>query len=70
MSNLELETVAREYRELQGLEAARARGRKGGRPETDSKIVQKAIKLYKAQTHSIKEIVSLTGISQATGNTI
>jgi len=53
-------------RTKEGLAAARARGRKGGRPETDAKAVAKAIKLYKAQTHSIKEIVSITGVSQAT----
>lgn len=50
----------------EGLKAARARGRKGGRPKTDTKAVEKAIKLYEAQTHSIKEITELCGISQAT----
>lgn len=50
----------------EGLKAARARGRKGGRPKADSKAVDKATKLYHAQTHSIKEIVQITGISQAT----
>lgn len=50
----------------EGLQAARTRGRKGGRPSADSKAVDKAVKLYKAQTHSIKEITAITGISQAT----
>jgi DNA invertase Pin-like site-specific DNA recombinase len=50
----------------EGLQAARARGRKGGRPKANPKAVEKAVKLYKSQTHSIKEIVVLTGISQAT----
>ena len=50
----------------EGLQAARARGRKGGRPRVDSKAVDKAIKLYHAQTHSIKEITTICGISQAT----
>jgi len=53
-------------RTKEGLNAARARGRKGGRPEADSKRVNKAIKLYNAQTHSIKEITAITGVSQAT----
>lgn len=30
----------------EGLQAARARGRKGGRPKTDSKVVDKAVRLY------------------------
>lgn len=50
----------------EGLQAARARGRKGGRPPADTKTVEKAVKLYNAQTHSIKEITAITGISQAT----
>lgn len=53
-------------RTKEGLESARARGRSGGRPEADSKAVEKAVKLYNAQTHSIKEICAITGISQAT----
>lgn len=53
-------------RTKEGLQAARARGRKGGRPTTDKKIIDKAIKLYQAQTHSIKEITAITGLSQAT----
>lgn len=50
----------------EGLHAARARGRKGGRPTADARAVTRAIKLYQAQTHSIKEITAITGISQAT----
>lgn len=53
-------------RTQEGLQAARARGRKGGRPKADKKAVDKAIKLYNAKTHSIKEITAITGISQAT----
>ena len=53
-------------RTTEGLAAARARGRKGGRPKTNQKSIDKAIKLYETQTHSIREIVALTGISQAT----
>jgi len=50
----------------EGLKAARFRGRVGGRPRKDSKTVDKAIKLYRSQIHSIKEITAITGISQAT----
>ncbi len=50
----------------EGLQAARARGRKGGRPKADSKAVDNAVRLYHAQTHSVKEITALCGISQAT----
>ena len=50
----------------EGLKAARARGRKGGRPKADSKAVEKAVKLYEAKTHSIKEITEICSISQAT----
>ena len=50
----------------EGLKAARARGRKGGRPKASKKSVDKAIKLYNSQTHSIKEITVITGVSQAT----
>ena len=50
----------------EGLQAARARGRKGGRPKASSAKVEKAVKLYLAQTHSIKEITASCGISQAT----
>lgn len=50
----------------EGLQAARARGRKGGRPTASRTKVEKAVKLYHAQTHSIKEITAICGISQAT----
>lgn len=50
----------------QGLEAARARGRVGGRPPADTYAVEKAIKLYNAKTHSLHEIQEITGISKNT----
>lgn len=50
----------------EGLQAARARGRKGGRPKASKTKVEKAVKLYHAQTHSINEITAICGISQAT----
>lgn len=53
-------------RTSEGLQAARARGKKGGRPHIDSKQLDKAIKLYNAKTHTVNEIALLTGVSAAT----
>jgi len=50
-----------------GLEAARARGRKGGRPPTLShKQQQLAVKLHRERKHSIKEICDMMNISKPT----
>ncbi|MEE6209000.1 recombinase family protein [Salarchaeum sp. III] len=48
-----------------GLESARARGRKGGRPPTDPKQIEKALKLYDAKSHKIDEINEITGVSKS-----
>ena len=53
-------------RTRQGLEAARARGRKGGRPKSDESKVSTALKMYDSKLHSIDEITKVTGISRAT----
>ena len=50
-----------------GLEAARARGRKGGRPKAlDSKKIQLAYRLYDEKKHTIKEMCQILGISKPT----
>lgn len=50
-----------------GLEAARARGRKGGRPRIlDGKKIELAYQLYDAKKHTIKEICQILGISKPT----
>lgn len=49
-----------------GLMAARARGRKGGRPKADQKKIDKAVRLYKAGIHSVREIIEITEVSQGT----
>jgi DNA invertase Pin-like site-specific DNA recombinase len=49
-----------------GLKAARARGRKGGRPICNQTKVDQAIKLYDAKTHTAREIEGLTGVKRAT----
>jgi DNA invertase Pin-like site-specific DNA recombinase len=53
-------------RTKEGLQAARARGRNGGRPKKDNKAVEKALKLYDSKAYSVKEIYEMTGVSQAT----
>lgn len=48
-----------------GLEAARARGRVGGRPKTDETKISQAIKLYNGRQHTVKEIEQLTNVSRS-----
>lgn len=56
-------------RTAEGLKAARARGRKGGRPKAaDDKTKKKAIELYNANTMTIKEIAEYAKVSTATVN--
>src|SRR2546425_5924984 len=48
-----------------GLTAARARGRKGGRPKSlDAKKTELAYQLYDEKKHTIKEICQMLGISK------
>ncbi|MDB5054366.1 MAG: tnpR [Bacilli bacterium] len=49
-----------------GLQAARARGRNGGRPKTDNQRIERAIHLYDAHKYSIADIEHLTGVKKAT----
>ena len=53
-------------RTSEGLAAARARGRVGGRPKTNSKAVEKAVALYNTKQYTISEITSLTSVSRST----
>jgi DNA invertase Pin-like site-specific DNA recombinase len=53
-------------RTLEGLKAARARGRVGGRPRKNLEQVRQAVKLYHAGQHSLREIEELTGIKKDT----
>lgn len=53
-------------RTMEGLKAARARGRQGGRPRTDPRKVQQAVKLYQSGQHTVREIQELTGVKKAT----
>lgn len=49
-----------------GLASARARGRVGGRPKTDYKHVERALKLYDSQQFTVAEIEAETGVKKAT----
>ena len=53
-------------RTLEGISSARARGRMGGRPKTDPKIIKTALELYESKACSIGTILRTTGISKGT----
>ena len=64
IAQFERDVIADRTRE--GLKSARARGRTGGRPRADPEQVKKAVKLYKTEQYSIKEIEELTGVKKST----
>ena len=64
IAQFERDTIADRTRE--GLRSARARGRTGGRPRTDSDQIKKAVKLYNTRQYSVKEIEELTGVKKST----
>lgn len=49
-----------------GLEAARARGRQGGRPKKNQSDIEQAVRLYHTKALSIREIEQTTGVSRST----
>lgn len=51
-------------RTMAGLEAARRRGNKGGRPTVDMEKVELAMKMRESGDFSVKEILKATGLSQ------
>ncbi|KMY52542.1 resolvase [Bacillus sp. FJAT-27231] len=53
-------------RTMAGLKAARARGRKGGRPKVNQQKLNQAIALYHSKRMSVKEIQEATGVSAPT----
>ena len=53
-------------RTCEGLRAARARGRVGGRPRINDVQVKKAVKLYNTRQYSIREIEDMTGVKKDT----
>lgn len=64
IAQFERDVIADRTRE--GLNSARTRGRKGGRPRTDSEKLRKAIKLYNTQQYSLAEIEDMTGVKRST----
>ena len=53
-------------RTMEGLASARARGRMGGRPGKDQKVVEQALTLYDSKAYSVDEISKTTGLSRGT----
>ena len=53
-------------RTKEGLEAARARGRKGGRPQKNEKEIKIALSMYDSKEFSISEICKRCDVSQGT----
>lgn len=64
IAQFERDVIADRTRE--GLQSARARGRKGGRPKISADNIRKAVKLYKTMQYTIKEIEELTGVKKST----
>jgi len=65
LSQFERDIIAERTRD--GLKAARARGRMGGRPRVgDEKSKARALKLYHANAMTNKEIAASVGVSSAT----
>lgn len=64
MAQMERDVISE--RTKAGLEAARTRGRNGGRKPVDEKSIDKALKMYKSNEFSIKEILETTGIARTT----
>ena len=62
MSQFERDLISQ--RTIEGLVAARARGKKGGRPPKDEKDIKLALKMYEEKTYSISEITKATGLSK------
>ena len=53
-------------RTMEGLQAARARGRNGGRPPKDESKIKLALSMYDSKVCSISQILETTGISKTT----
>ena len=62
----ELERDIISERTKDGLAAARARGRNGGRPKVEEKKIELAIKMYESKDYSLSQIKSATGIGAST----
>ncbi len=63
LSQFERDVLAE--RTAEGLAAARARGRAGGRPKSDAAAMNTALALYRTNQYSVSEITKLTGVSKS-----
>lgn len=62
----ELERDQIRERTKAGLEAARSRGRIGGRPQKERSKVELALRMYKSKGYTLKEITEATQVSKST----
>ena len=53
-------------RTMEGLQAARSRGRNGGRPPKDKSKIDLALSMYDSKVCSVSQILEATGISKTT----
>lgn len=63
ISEFEREVIRQ--RTIEGIAAARARGRHGGHPVLDSRQVDLALKMYDSKACTIAEITKATGVSKS-----
>ena len=63
ISEFEREVIRQ--RTIEGIAAARARGRHGGHPTLDAKQVDLALKMYDSKACTVAEITKATGISKS-----
>lgn len=64
IAELERDMIAERTKD--GLKAARARGRSGGRPKADPAAIERAAKMYESGSFSVREITEASGISKST----
>lgn len=62
IAQLERDLIVQRTKE--GLESAKKRGVKLGRPALDEQKIQDALKMYDSGDYTVKEIIRLTGVSQ------
>ncbi|HBV22783.1 MAG TPA: resolvase [Jeotgalicoccus sp.] len=62
----ELEANLLSERTKKGLDSARARGRRGGRPKIPQHKEKMIISLYNSKEYTINEIIKMTGVSRGT----
>ena len=61
----EIKSLNIRERTIEGITAARARGRNGGHPPLDSKRVDLALKMYDSKACTVAEITRATGVSKS-----